>query len=668
MSLLNPALDLIEPARQRFDAARAERDLSIPAWATQHLTIPRGDGLTRYSASFTPYWSRWHAIIRARVTSQIDADIPDAHRCEQVYLVAGSQIGKTFGLIVPTLAWLIAVHPRDCAYVLPSHDAIKQFTREKMRAVFRHSHRLADLLPQGQSERQRDLGIQAWLLDQMVIHWLNGAVALHLRSRDVPLMAFDEFDALPVDVDGQGSPLALGLERQKSFPANRLQLGITTPTITANLGWSTLCSGTHERLHLACPTCGGHAWLDPDRLRATDATLSPSQIQVADAARWSCPHCPALLCTDQVHAAVAAACAVNHFTAAGGWVPGSWSVDRTGRGSWMPDADQDGNRLIPRWPAISLKRTGWLNSLYARSVTLGEFLGRELTSRTARDADRQSHINNWRCEPWTPSVDSLSADLVNRLGSSNYQHGQAPRRAWKIVVTVDQQGWSWADSWFPYVARAWYEDGTSDLIEAGRVNNPAELDALTQRKWVTGDRADVATAVAIDQGNGNLVRDIRAWAAVDPNQRAALAGSASLAPDVAWHELRRTEKNAHKMCGCWQVWYYNSNLFRDLLFERVQAPGLWRVPGDAPPFYRDSLTSEERVLRDIASKGRRETRAVWQPRTHTDPQGVSHVRKDNHWWDCEAQQVALVTILGWLPIAGAQPAAPAETITGTIGV
>ena len=656
---------LLDAARRQFDAGEAERSLPIGAWADEHLLLPRGSGTTPHRASLTPYWRRPHEAVRARILREPPAHDPQAHLVEEITVICSAQIGKTYGLVVPTLAWIAAVAPRDVGVILDSHDSAKQFARNKLRKSFDESPGLAELLPRGAEQVARRMGAKAWLLDRCTLYYLNGAVAQQLRQRDIPVLLEDEFDALPSNVDGQGSPLSLAQERQKSFPHERLTLRITTPTTVDAHGWRLLNQGDHQRLLIACDGCGHHQWLDPDRIEVTVADASAEAVHIEDLAVWRCAKCGHRHRTDDLRRAIARATALPTFGPAGGWMPGVWEQLRDGASLWYPECTFDLAGRAVNWRASAgLHRSHWLNSLYSSFITLGRYVRADRDSAAGSADDRQTFINNWKAEPFSPRTDGLSADVVNVAVAKvqGYQHGQCPVSPWKVLLSCDQQGISIESSWFPYTLRGWLESGESFLIEAGRVDGFDGLDALAKRTWAIGGTARGVDLVTVDTGNGMMIRPIRQWCAHDKVRRISIAGSGTMGPEYSFNEMRLSPKNADKLCGLPVAYYYNSNLFRDLLALRIAGHASvmpWHIPPDAPEFYRDSLTAEERVYQETTLKGRPVRRSIWRPKQWTDERGIVHVRKDNHWFDTETQALAATIILGWWKPKRTSPILPA---------
>lgn len=661
--------DLRQSARAAFSASDAERALSIPDWADLNLHIPRGTGLTPHRSSVTPYWAHPQRMIQQRITGSAG---PFRH-VERITIITGTQVGKTFGMLVPTLAWVTAVHPRDLAIYLPGDAALKKFARTKLDKTFRESPRLATLLPHGMAEQAKRLTVKGWLLDRSTMYFKNGRKAIDLKSDDVPFQVADEFNLLPTNVDDEGNPCEMMADRGKTFPAEYCQLQITTPTEVAALGWSQFVTGSMEQLLIACAKCGAHHWLDPDLLEPTAKGLSPDALQIDDAVAWRCKHCGHRHTTDQRDAQVALACARPGVTAAGGWVPSTWEQASDGTGAWVPRATWHASGKIKTADeATSIHRSLWLNSLYSQFVSCGKFYGDGLRAKQGQAGAWQVHVNSYRAEPFLPLIDGAQAhDLAAiEITGDGYQHRQCPFAAKHVVLTCDQQGAHVERAWFPYVVRAWAETGESWLVEAGTAKDWAALDGLTTKTWPVNGVARAADVIALDTANGPMVRHCRRWLAKDPRKRLSLQGNAGMSPDYPYTERRPDHKSQAKtmalFCGLPALYTFNANLFRDDVFDRLRAatglPG-WHIPGDAPAFYRESLQSEERIARTAMSRGRQVSVFVWQPKTYVDPQGIPHTRSDNHWWDCEVMQCAVITIKNW--IRG--PRTPSAANGGQVG-
>jgi phage terminase large subunit GpA-like protein len=634
-------------------AALAERGTSIPSWAEQTLILPTGAGPRPYRAARTPYWSHWLRLFAGRVAEA-------APVVDQITLVTGAQVGKTLGLLAPAFAWTVAVWPQDVAIYLPSHDALKDFVKHKLTSVFRLSPRMAPLLPGDLDEDGRKVGAKAWPLPRCTGYFLHGAVALDLRRRDLPVILSDEFDALPLDVDGEGSPVELMRARQTTFPHTRMLLQITTPTTVDGLGWQQLCAGTHERLLVACLGCGAHDYLDDRHLVAVSDDLHLDQLQTDDAAHWRCPRCGRDHTSDERDRLVAAACAAPLWTAAGGWVPGHWAPDQDGGpGTWTPDATVDaaGRITAVTAPAHRRHRSGWMNSLYSSSVTLGQYLAEMLAAERGDEGTRKAFCNNRRALPYHPKVQAVTADTLPAVVriADGYQLGQLPWQADRVVIGCDQQGDYAEKSWFPYIVRAW-RGADSWLLDTGREDGFGGLTRLMARQWPVGGVPRSADAIALDSANGPMQRTLRQWCAQDPAHRFSLIGSGSMSPGQPYAFFDAdTPQRRLSLQGLPRGYVINSTWWADQVWSLMQTEPdgqerqrpRWELPPDAPRFYLDSLQANERIVEPVTVRGRREVRTRWQPKAITLPTGEVRILHQDHWWDAEKLALALVSILGW---------------------
>ena len=632
------------------DATAAERALSIGAWATRHFRHPRGAGPAAHDPQVTPYWNHWLDLARARLLGEPLAHDPHATACERIFLVSGTQMGKTMGLLMVLLAWIVAVAPRATGLVYPRIDDLKKSQRVRARPAFELSERLRDLLPKGQAQLEKALGQRLWQFRHSVLHWLNGGAGGDLRMLDLPCILMDEYDTFADNINGEGDPIRLLLDRQKTYPLERLLLGITTPTTVSAHGWRRLCSGSHERLLIACPDCAAHDWLNPRQLRTTPETDAAAVLR-DDAARWVCAHCGILLDTAAIRRAVRAACAVPGWSPAGGWCPGIWTPsDAPGGGAWLPAAARDARgRIAVVEPPATITRSGWINSLYSPFITLGEFAAAERDAALSSAAARTAFINGWSAEPDAAERDAVTVtDLQHLATGDDWPHGTGPAPVQYLVCAFDQQGQTAETSWFPYVVRGYAADGTSWLVEAGKCQGFAACDDLLKKPFVCGSQIAVCNLVCMDAANGSMTRDVRQWCAQEPRRRYSLSMSANMSPDTTHATQYLNAKNAHILCGLPTTYAANAHLFRDVLMARIRGvPGQprWRVPTTAPAWYRDSLTSEERVPGKVRIKGRIVDGYIWRPRRIALPSGQFRDRTDNHWWDCEVMQTAITTII-----------------------
>jgi phage terminase large subunit GpA-like protein len=99
---------------------------------------------------------------------------------------------------------------------------------------------------------------------QLIITGANSAVGL--RSMPAQYALMDEIDGYPIDVDEEGSPIALVEARQRTF-ARRKRAKVSTPTISGKSAIEAAYQETDQRrFYVPCPDCGEMQPLEFPRL------------------------------------------------------------------------------------------------------------------------------------------------------------------------------------------------------------------------------------------------------------------------------------------------------------------------------------------------------------------------------------------------------------------
>ncbi len=603
----------------------------------------------------------FHRILRVVSNRRLGNTQSDDYFCEQCWCICSAQLGKTVNLIFSTAGWHVRHWPHvPIGVVWPTIDVRKQQLKGRVEPLFQASPVLLDLMPEVGSEAYlHAITERMWKLNNGAkLRALVGNIANDCRSNPMAVIAADEFDALRANVGSQGDPLQLLIDRQRTFRADRLILGTTTPSTVKGHGWRRLCSGTHERLLVICE-CGGVDWLNPDQLRVTDATLEPKAVRRQDAAHWHCRWCGLGHDTDQVRQMVTDAVAADR------WCPGKWEItDDKPKGVWLPAIDQDENgtfagQEIPQ-PDDTI-RSFHLNLLYSPLGTLGEFLAAEMIALAGRDEDRQAHWNTARAEPWIPTQQDAATDEERQAVTTADGLGVIPDWSNHLMLIFDQQGIQEAQCWFPWVLRAFGEGGRSQMVDTGKVEKSVDaagagwggVEALCAKSWQkqNGDK-QTAEICAMDGANGNMATTVRQWAAKDYRRRMVFWGAPKLKPDELWRRFEPSKRSKIPMPVGVRAIEINSTFWREQLdARRRQQPGFpeWRISEGAPAFYLRSVwESEERVVvqRQVTGQGVREI-TVWKPTQTTDSLGRISFRRDNHWWDIEAGAICLASYLGW---------------------
>lgn len=640
-----------------------DRPETVWEWATKRLVLPNSESSSQggFDQDRASLFRRFSDVIAARrQRRQISTTDPYADRCERLWGVTSAQLGKTVWLFIAG-SWQAVHYPHlPIGFVWPRQELRKSQLRGRLEPLWQATPSLAAIMPTpGSEDYAQRISDRMWRLGNgNRVRMLTGSIANELRANPLASIYMDEYDACPADVGGQGNPLRLVEDRGRTWGADFLIVGVTTPTVIDHHGWRTLCQGTHERLMMTCSACQGIDWLNPEQVTATE-DADPIAVRREDMAAWSCRWCGVMHRTDAVRAMRDAA------VAADAWCPGIWEItEDVPRGTWTPSADIDGNgRIVGRMPFPDAEtRSFHLNILYGRDWTLGRFLSEQMNALAGSLDDQRAFWNTARAEPWLPQglADITSDDRAAIV--STYKRGVVPNAATRLVLMLDQQANTSALVWFPWVLRAVGEKGETWLIDAGKVPAMQDdstgggwmgVDRLEGRTWRREDGQEMRVSLSVmDGANGNLASRVRQWAAGNSARRQLVWGNAKLRLDEPFRAYapgaRAKVPWPHGVRG----WELNSNFWRDRIDERRRCtPGApkWWLPDDAPSFYLRSLwDSEVRVVvqRQVTGVGMREITA-WEPAKQADSHGQIAFRRDNHWFDAEVAIAAIIAIHGW---------------------
>ena len=684
--------------------------LTVWSWASKYGVIPPEE--SGKPGPWLPERARLfrHAleVITARLTGRDFPAMPHAGAVRFVIICGPSQIGKTKSFLHPILAYCIDVLRTNCAFLTHKQKQIRQHLKARLLPMFELTPRLARYLPQSESLRRERLAGSLWQLEGANLHALCANVASDLREYSHMVGIMDEPEAYALNVDGEGDPIELFLDRQKRYPENSILAGASTPNTVQGHTWAKLCTSLHLRLMVRCQHCGHDQDLSPDGLRATDQQATPDEIDEHDLALWHCAAC------DHGHTSSAVDAMVRAAEAADRWIPGTWAQDddspagawlpgtvwrrqadgevlRVPCATWAPQVDPDTGEILADqhqvlaidWPVA--ERLGYhMHYLHDDQCSNGRFLAHELRARHGSAQEWHTHVTGWRAEPIIVSGTMLDTAAIESSTGSAYRWQTCPADARWLLIVCDQQGNTPTTAWFAYEVRAVQPGGESYLVDAGRVDGFAGLRELETREYLVGGRARRCDRIAVDGANGNLARELRSWAveSYHANQRAGmdpatalqrvrrviLIGDEKLAPDQPWREREPTQRDRilHPL-GC-RIFRWNHLHWKDRAHRRLAGddglPAL-HIPIDDAVRPKDldrylrSCTSEERVVRAIGMPGGRQRHGIsWQARVYTDPHGNTVERSDTHWWDACCMMDVLCDLVGVYILPGA--AAPAE--------
>lgn len=547
-----------------------------------------------------------------------------SRRYAVVCFVGPAQSLKTSALIENPIAHAITCQPRPVHVVQMDRNAAREFSIEKVGPMIRRSPELQARQAVGKgADNTFDKVFRGGM--RLSIGW---PVVSQLSSRAIPLMLLTDYDRMPEDVEGEGSPLALARNRPKTFgslgkvvlegsPGRPIEREDYTPEGPHSAPPTTGIlevyeGGTRARWYWSCLDCGGEFEPRLDRLEWPEETASP-----AEAGRRTvmvCPHCGSVIAPGRK----------VELNARGRWLHETRSGEIAPLGDETRESD-----VVSYWlqgPAAAL-------STWADQVT--QYLqARRVTDAGGDDSGLKTVLNTQFAMPHLPRAmrddSGLEAAKLRDMAEPR-PLGVAPASARFVTVAVDIQDNRFVvqvDAWGPDLER-WLID-RFDLFTppddapgaGGRALDPARyaedwqvLEPLLDRAWPVegGEWALRPVAVAYDSGGkpGVTENAYRFWRARRKDGRGKEwrpvrpRGGANL-PDRAWIERPKRGHGGKKAASDVPLLYVATDRLKDAVSAQLTRtePGVaaYHLPATLPTEVFEEFAAEKRTAKGWEKK------------------------------------------------------------------
>lgn len=269
--------------RNAAGAFRPPRRVNVDETAANTLKIVQPGGYTGFwSARETPYMVEPMRLLASR-------------KHEAVVFAGPARSGKTMSLLDGWLSHVVVCDPGDMLIVQMTQDKARDYSKTRVDRAVRHSPELRKLMSLSHDDNTYDKLFRhgMWLK----IGWPTPS---QLASSDYRYVALTDYDRMPADLDGEGSPFSLGLKRTTTFLSRGMCAAESSPGYPISQPeWEPnpkephaapptrgildlFNQGDRRKLYWQCPHC--REWFQP--------VLENFNLE---AARVFCPHCAATL-------------------------------------------------------------------------------------------------------------------------------------------------------------------------------------------------------------------------------------------------------------------------------------------------------------------------------------------------------------------------------------
>lgn len=380
------------------DGLRPPPDITVSQWADQYRMVSRP----------SPEPGPWRTDRVPYMREPMDRMSP-SDPCEICVVMKAAQGAGTEGGL-NFLGCFMHMYPRDIMLVLPTIEAAKKFSRRRLDRMIAATPVLRDLV----DLRVRDGGNNVLLKefgpgrDSLILVGANSGVGL--RSDPIPAVYADEVEAYPLDLDGEGNPLYLMIQRTAAYRDRKILMTSTPKRKDGNIHhW--FQAGDQNEFHLPCPFCRHMQALvwGADRVKRAQLGGVRWPKGEPEKARYQCEKCG-----DQFE---------------------EWrKVEILPRGEWIPSAPGNGSELHIRSYHVGslIYPYGWPGNKWSN-------LAMEWERDHAKPLARKAFVNLKEGLPYTDPAEAI-ADAKILLARCEAYGPELPAGVVLVTLTADVQG------------------------------------------------------------------------------------------------------------------------------------------------------------------------------------------------------------------------------------
>ena len=232
---------------------------------------------------------KWRTSRTPYLKEIMDAFSPSS-RCEFVTIMKGAQLGFTEAL-TNMIGYIIHRAPGPVMMVQPTQNLAKRYSKQRLATMIQDMPVLRGLVA---DPRARDSGntTTSKAFDGGVLFIAGANSAADLRSVPVRYLLLDEVDAYPYDLDGEGDPIELAVNRTKTFARRKVLIGSTPTVKDVSRVEREFLKGDQRKYHVACPHCDVMQELHWQNIKWSK---DENKVPRPETAVYMCDHCAGVI-------------------------------------------------------------------------------------------------------------------------------------------------------------------------------------------------------------------------------------------------------------------------------------------------------------------------------------------------------------------------------------
>ncbi|MDR2726611.1 MAG: phage terminase large subunit family protein [Deltaproteobacteria bacterium] len=604
---------LIRFSRGERKILRRRKMIAVSEWAERFRVVEMSSIPGRWKNLFTPYLA---GVMDAAGTSGVETVIV----CKSPQ-TGGSEAGHNL------VGWCIDRCPGPVMYVFPDEITARENAKDRIIPMITGSGRLREYMT-GYSDDASSLRIN---LAHMPIYlgW-SGSVS-RLGNKPIRTLILDELDKYK-NPRNEATSESLAEKRTTTWRARKNIFKVSTPTTENGPIWIALTQEAGARFDywVPCPHCmfmqlmrfEGIGWPGKD----TDEEPSDEEVLTRRLAYYACDNCGVV------------------------WDDGD--RDRAVRkGEWRERAsglELRAHLKLHKPVKVGFHIPAWLSFF----VSLSEVAAAALKHKRSGKLDDLKNLQNqYKAEPWKEEHVVRDEDAILAL-CDDRPRGAVPGQATgKPRIACLLAGVDTHKIHFRYVIRAFGFGDTEEswLVQAGIAPSFSALnDILWHSVYRDSDGREFRVEACMIDAMGGRTREVYAWAVKHRGRVYPWQGVRSLsqpytpAPQEYFPDLKG---NKVKIPGGLNLWRCDTTFFKSDLSHKLSI-----APEDPGAFHLHS--NEGGILKQYAKEMCAE---IWDDKKQAwdNPHD-----KDNHFWDCETEVLALAYIRNVRHLQPGAPAAP----------
>lgn len=506
---------------------------TVSEWADENriLSISESSKPGPWRTDYVPY-------LREIMDSFSDPEV------EEMELVKATQEGGTES-ILNMIGSALCQDPGPMLLVYPQKELAERISDHRIRPMIMNCKELKKRFDE--NSKRLDLNFSGGINIGIV----GANSPSDLASFPIRYVFLDEEDKYPIQAGKEASPAALAKERQKSYPANKKTVRVSTPVFESGPTWQNwLKADTQMECFVTCPHCGASWTFKFRQLKWPDGS-NPEQARKE--AFYVCEECGCVI-TDAQKREMVREC--------------EWKEVRT-----------NGSRR-----KIAFR----LNAFYSPLLRFGDVAAEFLDDKDQPEL-LQNFINSWLGEPFKEIESELDAERLLKEKQSCYRRGVVPDHIVMLTGGVDVQR-----KCFYWTVRAWRADMTSYNIAHGQAFtwNEVEEAMNVEYKGRKGEKFQV-NLCCVD--SGDQTDDVYDFCAINREWAVPIKGSSNRMIT----KYRPSTIDRDGISKGMTLLMIDTDYYKDMIFSRIlrdEDSGGWFLYEGSDPEYAEMITAEQKVI------------------------------------------------------------------------